>query len=383
MLSSLNYIVWTITPEMISGWSFPRWYGLLFASGFIFGQIIMARIFSQEKKPAQDLDTLLIYMVVSTVLGARLGHCLFYQPEYYLANPIEILKIWEGGLASHGAAIGILLALYLYSRNREGQSFLWVLDRIVIVVALAGAMIRFGNLANSEIIGKPTNESYAFIFQNALREELIRNNNDIKGIQITPQTKQALVENPNNKSYKFVLVKLTILFDRNSRNEENLAFVKGSLPILIQKDAEIKKHFAIKEQFVNNTENTPKTGEQGKYSTIETEILAIPRHPAQLYEALSCLLLFGFLFFLHQSMREKTPEGILASIFLIVLFVLRFLYEFLKENQVAFEDNLSLNMGQWLSIPAILMGIAIGVLALMRKNSPQAPKGGASSQEGI
>ncbi len=367
----LSYIVWTITPEMISGWSFPRWYGLLFASGFIFGQLIIARIFAQEQKPEKDLDYLLMYMIASTVLGARLGHCLFYQPEYYLANPIEILKIWEGGLASHGATVGILLALYLYSRTRPEQSFLWVLDRIVIVVALAGAMIRLGNLANSEIIGKPTNESYAFIFQNSLREALVFGNKDeIKYIEVTPIHNQPLVENPKDKSFKFVPVKLKIFFKEDTKQEENIALVKGSLPLFVNKDSETKKHFFVdlsNEKSKENFEKSVKATTEGKYNVVESQILAIPRHPAQLYEAISCLLLFGFLFMLHQVMRKNTPEGLLASIFLIVLFGLRFLYEFLKENQVAFEDNLSFNMGQWLSLPPIVMGIFIAIYALTRK----------------
>ena len=118
----LSYIIWTITPEIIPNTTFPVWYGLFFASGFIIGYIIIAKIFAQEGKPAKNLDTLLRYMLVSTLLGARLGHCLFYQPEIYLKNPIKILCIWEGGLASHGAMIAILLGLYLYSRRKKGQN---------------------------------------------------------------------------------------------------------------------------------------------------------------------------------------------------------------------------------------------------------------------
>ncbi|MCS7073732.1 MAG: prolipoprotein diacylglyceryl transferase [Bacteroidia bacterium] len=159
----LEYINWTVTPEIFEGLP-VRWYGLLFASGFLIGHYIMTKILVQEGKPEKDMDSLTVFMVVGTVLGARLGHCLFYQPEYYLPNPLEIFKIWEGGLASHGAAIGILASLYFYSKSKPDQPYLWIVDRIVIVVALAGALIRIGNLMNSEIYGKPTDLPWGFRF---------------------------------------------------------------------------------------------------------------------------------------------------------------------------------------------------------------------------
>jgi prolipoprotein diacylglyceryltransferase len=149
-MNILSAIIWDASPDIFS-FEIPfigstltiRWYGLLFASGFLIGQYIMLKIFKAEGKPEKDIDAMTLYMIVATLVGARLGHCLFYQPDYYLANPIEILKVWEGGLASHGATIGILLGLYLYSRSRPDQSYLWVLDRIVIVVALGGALLTF------------------------------------------------------------------------------------------------------------------------------------------------------------------------------------------------------------------------------------------------
>lgn len=120
--------------------------------------------FAKEKKSENDLNDLVMYMIVGTVAGARLGHCLFYNPSYYLSNPLEILQIWHGGLASHGAAIGIILALYYYSKKHKDQAYLWIFDRVVITVALAGFFIRMGNLFNSEIIGIPTDVSWSFIF---------------------------------------------------------------------------------------------------------------------------------------------------------------------------------------------------------------------------
>ncbi|MBP6977706.1 MAG: prolipoprotein diacylglyceryl transferase [Bacteroidales bacterium] len=165
-----NYIPWNVNPEIFHVGSLSvRWYGLLFALGFYFGYLIMARFFRKENVPIKELDRLTTYMVVGTIIGARLGHCMFYEPAYYLSHPLEILKIWEGGLASHGAAIGIILSIYLFSR-KSSRSFLWTLDRIVIVVALAGVLIRLGNLMNSEIFGKPTDLPWAFVF---IRDNMI------------------------------------------------------------------------------------------------------------------------------------------------------------------------------------------------------------------
>jgi prolipoprotein diacylglyceryl transferase len=283
MLSFLQSITWDVSPEILDTEYFSiRWYGLLFALGFLLGQQILIYIFKQEGKPERDVETLTVYMVLSTIIGARLGHCLFYEPDYYLANPIKILKIWEGGLASHGATIGILFALWLYARKKKDQSYLWVVDRIVITVALAGCLIRLGNLMNSEIIGKPTDVPWAFVFT------------------------------------------------------------------------------AVDQQ---------------------------PRHPAQLYEAISCFILFGFLFWLWRRRKAKTPEGSLLGIFLIYIFGLRFVYEFLKENQVDFENNMALNMGQWLSIPAVLGGIFVLLIAnrnaRKRDELDVAPGGVGSNQPTI
>ncbi len=259
MLSFLQYIIWDVSPEILDTEYFSiRWYGLLFALGFLLGQQILIYIFKKEGKPERDVETLTVFMVLSTIIGARLGHCLFYEPEYYLANPVKILKIWEGGLASHGATIGILFALWLYARKKKDQSYLWVVDRIVITVALAGGLIRLGNLMNSEIIGKPTDVPWAFVF---------------------------------------------------------------------------------------------------------TSVDNLPRHPAQLYEAITCFILFFFLFWFWNRRKERTPEGSLLGIFLIYIFGLRFAYEFLKENQVDFENNMALNMGQWLSIPAVIGGIFVLLIA--------------------
>jgi len=248
----LTFIEWNPSPEIFPGtWLPVRWYGLLFASGFFFGYLIMQRIFKHEKLPIKLLDQLATYMIVSTVIGARLGHVLFYEPTYYLGNPLEILKIWNGGLASHGAAIGILVALYLFSRKNK-KPYLWVVDRIVIVVALAGFFIRMGNLMNSEIFGIETVVPWAFIF---------------------------------------------------------------------------------------------------------VQIDNIPRHPTQIYEGLSYLAIFGYLYWYYWKTDGKPRPGFIFGMFLILLFTVRFFIEFVKVTQVGFEAGMVLNMGQWLSIPFVLVGL--------------------------
>lgn len=159
-------IIWNVKPQIIEIGSFQlRWYGLLFASAFIAGNYLMGKMFKHDKVPDNWLDKILIYVLIGTVLGARLGHVFFYDWDYYSQNLGEILMVWKGGLASHGAAIGIIISLWLFSRNVSHKSILWALDRVVIVVALSGLFIRLGNLMNSEIIGKPTDVPWAFVFE--------------------------------------------------------------------------------------------------------------------------------------------------------------------------------------------------------------------------
>lgn len=161
----MPYVYWDVSPELFEiGPLTVRWYGLFFALGFFCGYLIIRWVFHREDKPERDLDALLLYMMAGTVIGARLGHVLFYEPFRYLMNPGDILKVWEGGLASHGGAIGIFIALYLYARRRPEQPYLWLLDRIAVPTALAGSFIRLGNLFNSEIVGEPTTVPWAIIF---------------------------------------------------------------------------------------------------------------------------------------------------------------------------------------------------------------------------
>jgi len=163
----MSYFVWDVSPEILQIGSISiRWYGLLFALGFIVGYELIQWMFKIEKRNIKDIDKLTVVMILSTVIGARLGHCFFYEPQYYLANPIEILYVWKGGLASHGAAIAILLGIwYFVSRNKQ-YNFMWIMDRLVITVAFAGSLIRLGNFFNSEILGIPSNVPWAIIFAN-------------------------------------------------------------------------------------------------------------------------------------------------------------------------------------------------------------------------
>lgn len=163
-------IHWDVNPDILSIGPFTvRWYGLLFAVSFIIGYQIFVWIYRREKKREEELSDLIWYMILGTVIGARLGHCLFYNPTYYLSNPLEIFAIWHGGLASHGAAIGILIALYLFTKKVKNTPYFWLLDRIVITVALGGFFIRMGNLFNSEIVGIPSNLPWAFLFENSIQ----------------------------------------------------------------------------------------------------------------------------------------------------------------------------------------------------------------------
>ncbi|MCP4750223.1 MAG: prolipoprotein diacylglyceryl transferase [Proteobacteria bacterium] len=262
-------VYWNVNPEIFHfGFLSVRWYGLLFAMSFLVGSVIGNWVFKRENKPSESLDRLLLYMLVGTILGARLGDFLFYRPLDLIRYPLEVFQIWKGGLASHGAAVGIFTALFVYSKRTPGQSYIWVLDRVAIVVALSGFFIRLGNLFNSEIIGQPTRSTWGFVFQ---------------------------------------------------------------------------------------------------------RIDAIPRHPAQLYESLTYLLIFFVLFAIYVKRDPKENTGVLVGTFLILVFGSRFFIEFVKENQVTFESGLTLNMGQMLSVPLVLLGLTILIGPSLLKNNRSQP----------
>ena len=231
-----------------------RWYGLLFAMSFVVGSVIVSWMYRREGKSRETLDRLTFYLAIGTVVGARLGHSVFYNPEYYFSNPVRILRIWEGGLASHGAGIGLLLAVVYYSKVTKEFSFFWVFDRLTIVIAIGGCFIRLGNLMNSEILGKRTDSALGIIFK---------------------------------------------------------------------------------------------------------RVDSIPRHPVQLYESIVYLLLFFLLLSLYLGIARRLASGFLTGTAFVLSFSARFLIEFVKEEQAALRSEMILNMGQWLSIPMILFGIAV------------------------
>jgi len=160
----VQHFVWDIDPVLLSiGPLTIHWYGALFASSIFAGLYYMKWIFKQEKQNVEALDNLLVYVVIGIIVGARLGHCFFYDPQYYFANPLKILAIWEGGLASHGGGLGAIIGTYLYTRKAT-FSLMWLLDRLAIATALFGIFVRSANFINAEILGKPSDAPWAIIF---------------------------------------------------------------------------------------------------------------------------------------------------------------------------------------------------------------------------
>lgn len=364
----ISYIIWSPNPEI-----FPnidrievRWYGLLFAAGFIISQQIMYYIFKSEGKPQKDVDSLTLWMIISTIIGARLGHVLFYEPARYLKDPISILKTWEGGLASHGATIGILTAIYLYAnyyvdinpfkgrfiwrkKKRPGQSYLWVVDRIVICVAITGALIRFGNFLNAEIIGLPTRSEYGVVFARDVIDR-IEYMAQVDEVKVTKDPKREIDENG------YVPVQIEITFAKSVANAATAdQIVRTNVKSILSNYQYVTLHIYQPPGNQLEFETTQERGRQ--VSVVKTK--AIARHPAQFYESVSTFLIFVLLFYIWYRKKDKVPEGSLFGIFLVILFGLRFVYEFMKENQVEFEDSMALNMGQILSIPLVFAGFWI------------------------
>jgi len=269
----LNYINWNVNPEIINVFGISvRYYGLLFVSGLILCLYVLRWIFSIENIQQDLLERLAIYGTIGIFVGARLGHCLFYEPSYYFAHPIEMVlpiqQLPDGGykfsgyqgLASHGGVLGLLIALYFYCRKSK-KSMIDTLDLIAVVAGLSFGFIRLGNFMNSEIIGLPTSKPWGVIFER-----------------------------------------------------------------------------------VDN----------------------IPRHPAQLYEAVSYFIIFTIMMILYKKMRDKLKNGFFFGLATVLFFTARFLIEFVKENQVGFEDKMTFNMGQLLSLPYILVGIGFIIYASIK-----------------
>ena len=358
----ISYIIWNGSPEILSIGSFSlRWYGLLFALGFLVSQQVMYYIFRKEGRPEKHVDTLTIYMVVATILGARLGHVIFYQPELFVTDPLSILLPFEfspfkftglQGLASHGAAFGILFALWLFSRKKDhAMSYLQILDRIVIVVALTGALIRFGNFFNSEIIGKPSdNNPLSVVFINRVTEGLLDyrvKSNPAESIKI--EKNEELPAGAHGR----VPLNIYVFFKQGTSTETATQFLNGDMKYFLSYYTEF-----VDEPGIGPLNYQLITETSGNLAA-RVSTFGIARHPAQLYEAISCVILFIVLFLMWYKDKEKLPVGRIFGVFMIVLWSLRFAYELLKENQVSFEDQLPINMGQILSIPLIIAGVLI------------------------
>jgi prolipoprotein diacylglyceryl transferase len=266
----LLFVHWNMNPEIFRIGGFAvRWYGVLFVSGFILGYWMFIKFCQKERVDTKMLDPLLFTLLIGTLVGSRLGHCIFYQPEYYFGSWkgfLEIFQIWKGGLASHGGAIMLVLCMIWFA-HKYGQKyhidFMWLVDHLAIAVAFAGAFIRLGNLCNSEIYGDVTSLPWGFIFER-----------------------------------------------------------RG-----------------------------------------ETE----PKHPTQIYESLSYFILGLILVWIYVKRLNKTYRGTFIGIFFIVCFGMRFLIEFIKEPQVEFEESMALDMGQWLSIPFVILGIIALIWAYKKK----------------
>jgi prolipoprotein diacylglyceryltransferase len=357
-MTYLLYFIWNANPEIISGLP-PRWYGVLFASGFIVGSYIMRWMYKLDKRDPEEVERLTMYMVISTIVGARIGHCLFYDPVYYLSNPLKILFIWEGGLASHGAAIAIILGMVLYSR-KVGEKFFWVMDRIVIVVCLAGAFIRTGNFMNSEILGLPTETKNGVIFAKSVND-ILSYRFDGRVDEISFHSREGEI----NDNGVPITIRLKYVDDLVVDEEyENNYYESNVKSFMLGYDG-IKKHI-YEEQGVDLDYKLFKN-KNIYYAEIYT--IGIPRHPAQMYEALYCFLLFVSLLSVWYFKRQTLNDGFIFSIFMIVLWTLRIFDELLKENQVAWEDDIPFNMGQWLSVPMIILGIYIFIKTFPNKKS--------------
>ncbi len=369
----VSFIIWNGNPEIFSFGTFSlRWYGLFWALGFLVTQQILYYIYRQEGKPEQDVDTLTLYMLVSTILGARLGHIIFYEPQTLWQDPFSVFfpfeftkpfsfeHGWEWltsfhlsgfrGLASHGAAIGILFGLWLYSRKKKPmQNYLQVLDRIVILVCLVGAFIRFGNFFNSEILGKPSNNPLGVVFMNQVTESIMRNQNGNNPVDFLEIKKTNLPDGQDGR----VPIDILLVFKQNTNQQQANSFVAN----------DVKFYLSQLNEFVDEPSMHPLqynvVKEQDGTFAARVRTFGIARHPAQLYECISCVILFAFLFWYWSRYKINLPEGRIFGIFMIVLWSLRFAYEFLKISQVSFEDKLPLNMGQILSIPLVLVGVYI------------------------
>ncbi|WP_281323533.1 prolipoprotein diacylglyceryl transferase [Flavobacterium aestivum] len=303
MTHALN-IVWNPSEGIDLGFFVIRFYSLMFVIAFGLGWYIMKHIFERESVSIDKLDSLFVWTVLATLVGARLGHVFFYDWEYYRNNLSEIILPFRfspkfqftgyQGLASHGAAISIIIAMYFFSKKVLYKPILWILDRVVIPVASGAIFVRLGNFFNSEIVGKETSSSFGIRF--------VRD-------QFSPREAVNATQLPTPK--------------------------------------EAYNAIATNPQYANLLQQVP------------------AKHPAQLYEAFCYIFVFAVLFFLYWKTDARKKSGFLFGLFLVLLFTVRIVVESVKESQGGFENELGniLSTGQWLSIPFIVVGLYFAIMA--------------------
>ncbi|MGG5600669.1 prolipoprotein diacylglyceryl transferase [Myroides sp. C8-3] len=299
-------MIWNPSEGFDLGFMQLRYYSLMFVVAFGLGWFVMKKIYDREGLSVEKLDKLFIYTVLATLIGARLGHVFFYDWDYFKDHLLEIILpvrfspkfeiVGFSGLASHGAAIGIILTMYFYSKNIIQKPILWILDRVVIPVTLGGIFVRLGNFFNSEIVGHVTTSAFGVRF---IRDEYSAG----KAMEITG------LNNPN-AAYEAI--------QHNPQFAEALAAV-------------------------------------------------LPKHPTQLYEAFGYVIVFLVLYFMYWKTEARKYGGYIFGVFLVLLWMVRFIVEFVKGSQGGFEETLGLlSTGQWLSIPFILAGVYLWATAKKR-----------------
>ena len=335
------FISWNIDPALYDGVITLRYYSLLFAISFLVGFNIVKKLFINENAPVEWMDKLLMYCVVGTILGARLGHVIFYDPYYYLENISEIFMVWKGGLASHGAAIALIIAMWIFSKKVTKKHTLWSLDKLVIAVALAAGFIRIGNLMNSEIVGVRTNNELSLFYEYKAKSQIASFFNiDQKKIKFTSSNIDTLIN-----GFYYPESKVSIPLGNKKMNPYySEAFSNAFQYDNLESDAD----------FFSSTNKNDFT--LTPLNEMVLPIYLIPRIPTQLYEAISYWLIFCFLFWGYWKKDWYLYQGRLFGIFLTLLFASRFFVEFFKEHQ-ALSNNSFLTMGQYLSLPLITVGL--------------------------
>lgn len=351
-------ILWDFPNHIPIGGFQLRFYSLMFIISFVLGQYGMQYVFKRENINPKFMDSLVYWMVGATIVGARLGHVFFYDWAYYKNHPSEILKVWEGGLASHGAAIAIVLAMFYWSRKIAKVHPLWTMDRIVIVVALAGGFIRMGNWFNSEIYGAPANSPVETVFVEAARTSIERGYaGNLKSIEFE-NTGEVL----NTDTLKLPVLEATLTFYQLDLAQTR-EYTERFLPGIIQNQRPDNRNLWIDQSpSVEVFEDA-----DGPHATVK--LYGIPRYPTQIFEAVGYWLIFILLAWMYLKANAGERRGQLFGTFLVGVFGFRFFIEYYKEVQVSFEQGMSLNMGQWLSIPLVLAGLYLIITSIMNKQT--------------